>query len=72
MRASRPGMTTKEIGEVTDFVYRYNGALRLPDGHPAGRTREEAYAPAREEMEARERGTTVAAGDLIHMDTGAE
>lgn len=73
MRASRPGMTTKEIGEITDFVYRYNGArFGFPTGTSAGRTREEAYATAREEMEARERGTTVAAGDLIHMDTGAE
>lgn len=73
MRATRPGMTTREIGEITDFVYRFNGArFGFPTGTAAGRTREEAYATAREEMEARERGTTVAAGDLVHIDTGAE
>lgn len=73
MRASRPGMTTREVGEITDFVYRYNGArFGFPTGTSAGRTREEAYATAREEMEARERGATIAGGDLIHMDTGAE
>ncbi len=73
MRATRPGMTTREIGEITDFVYRVNGArFGFPTGTAAGRTREEAYATAREEMEARERGATVASGDLVHMDTGAE
>lgn len=73
MRATRPGLTTREIGEITDFVYRFNGArFGFPTGTAAGRTREEAYATAREEMEARDRGTTVAAGDLVHIDTGAE
>lgn len=73
MRGTRPGMTTREIGEITDFVYRVNGArFGFPTGTAAGRTREEAYATAREEMEARERGATVASGDLVHMDTGAE
>lgn len=73
MRATRPGMTTREVGEITDFVYRYNGArFGFPTGTSSGRARGEAYATAREEMEARERGATVAAGDLVHMDTGAE
>jgi len=73
MRATRPGMTTREIGEITDFVYRYNGArFGFPTGTSSGRARQESYATAREEMEARERGATVAAGDLLHMDTGAE
>ncbi len=73
MRATRPGLTTREIGEVTDFVYRYNGArFGFPTGTSAGRAREASYATAREEMEARERGAVVAPGDLVHMDTGAE
>ena len=74
MRVTRPGMTTEEIAEVMDFVYRFNGAgLGFPTGVSSGDPEEEIrYATAREEMEARERGRVVQPGDLVHIDTGAE
>ena len=73
MRATRPGLTTREVGEMMDFVYRFNGAgLGFPTGVSTGAAEAERYATAREEMEARERGRAIREGDLVHIDTGAE
>jgi Xaa-Pro aminopeptidase len=73
MQTARPGMTTREVGELIDFTYRFNGAqLGFPTGVSAGRSWSEAFATAREEMAARAGSAPLADGDLIHVDTGAE
>ncbi|MEO6446736.1 MAG: Xaa-Pro peptidase family protein [Gemmatimonadaceae bacterium] len=73
MRTARPGMTTREVGEMMDFVYRYNGAgLGFPTGVSAGRAETQRFETAREEMEARAAELPIRNGDLIHIDTGAE
>jgi Xaa-Pro aminopeptidase len=73
MRVARPGMTTREVGELIDFTYRFNGAqLGFPTGVSAGRAWSEAFATAREEMQARAGSAPLREGDLIHVDTGAE
>ncbi|MCU0650127.1 MAG: M24 family metallopeptidase, partial [Gemmatimonadaceae bacterium] len=73
MRTAQPGMSTREVGELIDFTYRFNGAqLGFPTGVSAGRSFSEAYATAREEMQARSGSAVLRDGDLIHVDTGAE
>jgi Xaa-Pro aminopeptidase len=72
MRAARPGLTTKEVMEVADFVYRLNGAtLGFPTGVAAGAQGLPIYANAREEREAREGSMPIRDGDLVWFDTGA-
>jgi Xaa-Pro aminopeptidase len=72
MRAARPGLTTRELMEVADFVYRLNGAtLGFPTGVAAGPQGLPIYANAREEREAREGSSVVQPGDLVWFDTGA-
>ncbi|MCU0636996.1 MAG: M24 family metallopeptidase [Gemmatimonadaceae bacterium] len=73
MRTAQPGMSTREVGELIDFTYRFNGAqLGFPTGVSAGRSFSEAFATAREEMQARAGSAVLSDGDLIHVDTGAE
>jgi Xaa-Pro aminopeptidase len=72
MRAARPGLTTREVMEIADFVYRLNGAsLGFPTGVSSGRQGIPVYGSAREEREAREGSTPIQAGDLVWFDTGA-
>jgi Xaa-Pro aminopeptidase len=72
MRAVRPGLTTREVMEVADFVYRLNGAtLGFGTGVAAGRQGLPIYGSAREEREAREGSTEIRPGDLVWFDTGA-
>ena len=72
MRAARPGLTTREVMEVADFVYRLNGAsLGFPTGVSSGKQGIPVYGSAREEREAREGSTPIRAGDLVWFDTGA-
>jgi Xaa-Pro aminopeptidase len=72
MRVARPGLTTREVMEVADFVYRLNGAsLGFPTGVSAGKQGIPVYGSAREEREAREGSTEIRAGDLVWFDTGA-
>jgi Xaa-Pro aminopeptidase len=72
MRAVRPGLTTREVMEVADFVYRLNGAtLGFPTGVSSGLQGVPVYASAREEHEAREGSTPIRPGDLVWFDTGA-
>jgi Xaa-Pro aminopeptidase len=73
MRTARPGLTTKEVMEVIDFVYRYNGArLGFPTGVSSGPSGLPIYATAREEHEARAGSLPIRPGELVHIDTGAE
>lgn len=73
MRMARPGLTTKEVMEYADFIYRLNGArLGFPTGVLAGQQRAEVHATAREEMEAREGSILIRPGDIVWFDTGAE
>lgn len=73
MRVARPGLTTKEVMEVIDFVYRYNGArLGFATGVSAGRSGLPIYATSREETEARAGSFPIRGGELVHIDTGAE
>jgi len=72
MRIARPGLTTRELMEVADFIYRINGAsLGFPTGVAAGPQGLQIYATAREEREAREGSSVIQAGDLVWFDTGA-
>jgi Xaa-Pro aminopeptidase len=73
MRLVRPGLSTREVMESIDFVYRLNGAqLGFPTGVSTGRADLPVYATAREEMEAREGSQIIQPGELVHIDTGAE
>lgn len=72
MRAAKPGLTTREVMEVADFVYRLNGAaLGFGTSVQAGRQGLPIYASAREEHEAREGSQPIRPGDLVWFDTGA-
>lgn len=72
MRVARPGLTTREVMEVADFVYRLNGAsLGFGTGVSSGRQGIPIYGSAREEREAREGSTEIRPGDLVWFDTGA-
>lgn len=73
MRMVRPGLTTREVQEYAEFIYRLNGArLGFPTGVAAGQQRAEVHATAREEMEAREGSMPIRPGDIVWFDTGAE
>lgn len=73
MRAVRPGLSTKEVGEIMDFVYRFNGAgLGFPTGVSSGPQDVPVYATAREEHEARGGSRLIRPGEIVHIDTGAE
>ncbi len=74
MKLARPGLTTKQVMETADYIYRLNGArLGFPtsvsSGPPDHRI---VYTNAREEMEARSGSRPIESGDLVHFDTGAE
>jgi Xaa-Pro aminopeptidase len=72
MRAAKPGLTTREVMEIADFVYRLNGAtLGFGTGVQAGLQGLPIYATSREEHEAREGSQPIRAGDLVWFDTGA-
>ena len=72
MRAAKPGLTTREVMEIADFVYRLNGAsLGFGTGVQAGLQGLPVYATSREEHEAREGSQLIRAGDLVWFDTGA-
>jgi len=73
IKVARPGLTTKEVMETIDFVYRYNGAgLGFPTGVSSGPSGLPVYATAREEHEARAGSRVIRPGELVHIDTGAE
>jgi Xaa-Pro aminopeptidase len=74
MKIAKPGMTTKQVMETADYIYRLNGAgLGFPTGvRSAPRNQTVVYVTAREEMEARRGSRTIEPGELVHFDTGAE
>lgn len=73
MKGARPGVTTRQVGEVMDFVYRLNGGgLGFATGISSGPADAPVYATAREEFEARDGTRAIQAGELVHADTGAE
>jgi Xaa-Pro aminopeptidase len=72
MRIARPGLTTREVMHVADFIYRLNGAdLGFGTGVAAGPQALPVYATVREEREAREGSRVIRPGDLVWFDTGA-
>jgi len=75
MKAVRPGLTTKEIMETVDYVYRLHGAeLGFHTGVGVASHLDEVirYATAREEAAARKGDAHITEGVLVHFDTGAE
>ncbi|MDE0063354.1 MAG: M24 family metallopeptidase [Gammaproteobacteria bacterium] len=75
-RATRPGMTEKQVMQVIDFVYRYRGATL---GFPTSVRRSgvqtphdgEAIPEGWIEFVGRSGGAVFQAGDLVWTDTGA-
>ena len=73
MKLVRPGLTTAQVMETTDYIYRLNGGrLGFPTSVSSGTPDHIiVYATAREEMAARSSTRTIKAGELVHFDTGA-
>ena len=66
MRAAKPGLTTREVMEIADFVYRLNGAtLGFGTGVQAGLQGLPIYATSREEHEAREGSQPIRGRSLV-------
>lgn len=74
MKVAKPGLTTGQVAETMDYIYRLNGAggLGFPTGVSSGPAAPLAYATAREEREAHPGEYVIRAGELVHVDTGAE
>lgn len=74
MKAARPGLTTRQVMETVDYVYRLRGAdLGFPTGVAVASHLNEVlrYESAQEEQAAREGDTRIGEGVLVHFDTGA-
>ncbi len=74
MRVARPGLTTRQVMETVDFVYRLNGAeLGFDTGvAPASHLDEELrWETTAEEEAARKGDARIGQGTLVHFDTGA-
>ncbi len=75
MKAARPGLTTKEVMETVDYVYRLHGAgLGFHTGVGVASHLDEVirYATTQEEEAARKGDARITEGILVHFDTGAE
>jgi Xaa-Pro aminopeptidase len=74
MKAAKPGVTTGQVAATMDYIYRLNGAggLGFPTGVSSGPAAPPVYATAREEREAHPGEYVINAGELVHVDTGAE
>lgn len=75
MKAARPGLTTKEVMETVDYVYRLHGAgLGFHTGVGVASHLDEVirYASTQEEEAARKGDARITEGVLVHFDTGAE
>jgi len=75
MKVSRPGLTTLQVMETVDYIYRLHGAgLGFHTGVGVASHLNETirYATAREEAAARKGDARIGEGDLVHFDTGAE
>jgi len=74
MKVARPGLTTRQVMETVDYVYRLRGAhLGFPTGVAIASRLGEVlrYESAQEEMAAREGDARIGDGVLVHFDTGA-
>ncbi len=75
MKAAAPGLTTRQVMETVNYVYRLHGAGLGFDTHVgvASHLNEVIrYETAREEAAAREGDARITPGVLVHFDTGAE
>lgn len=72
-KVARAGVTTGQVREVIDFVYRLNGAGMAFETNVEVPARSgQAAEPSRPENGPRLRDVTIQAGDFIHIDTGSE
>jgi Xaa-Pro aminopeptidase len=74
MKVAGPGLTTRQIMETVDYVYRLRGAdLGFPTGvSPASDLDEELkWETTAEEEAARKGDARIGEGTLVHFDTGA-
>lgn len=74
MKAVRPGLTTKQVMETVDYVYRLHGAeLGFITGVSLASDLDEElrWETTREEEAARKGDARIGEGDLVHFDTGA-
>jgi Xaa-Pro aminopeptidase len=74
MKVTRPGLTTREVMETVDYVYRLHGAdLAFPTGVALASHLNEAlrWESTREEEAARKGDARIGEGVLVHFDTGA-
>jgi Xaa-Pro aminopeptidase len=75
MKVARPGLTTREVMETVDYIYRLRGAdLGFPTGVAIASHLDQVlrYESAQEEMAAREGDARIGEGVLVHFDTGAD
>ncbi len=75
MKASRPGLTTLEVMETVDYIYRLHGAgLGFHTGVALASNLDAPlrWESTREEEAARKGDARIRPGMLVHFDTGAE
>ncbi len=75
MKGARPGLTTRQVMETVDYVYRLHGAGLGFDTHVGVASHLDEvirYSTAREEAAARSGDALITDGVLVHFDTGAE
>jgi Xaa-Pro aminopeptidase len=75
MKAARPGLSTKEVMETVNYVYRLHGAgLGFDTDVGVASHLDEVirYETAQEEAAARGGDARITDGILVHFDTGAE
>jgi Xaa-Pro aminopeptidase len=74
MKVARPGLTTRQVMETVDYVYRLHGAgLGFDTGVAVASHLNEVlrWESAREEEAARKGDGRITEGVLVHFDTGA-
>lgn len=74
MRIAKPGLTTLQVMQSVDYIYRLNGAtLGFNTGvSPASQVNEKiAWESAADEEAARKGDARIMPGSLVHFDTGA-
>jgi Xaa-Pro aminopeptidase len=74
MKVARPGLTTRQVMETVDYVYRLHGAgLGFDTGVAVASHLNEVlrWETAREEEAARKGDGRITEGVLVHFDTGA-
>lgn len=74
MKVARPGLTTRQVMESVDYVYRLHGAdLGFPTGVALASHLDEPlrWETTAEEEAARKGDARIGEGTLVHFDTGA-